>query len=161
MFSALIDSVQAKVDSVLRSVVWIAVMVAALFAAVICGAAILFLWLSQTYGVMEAWMALAGGFVLIALIALTASSVSKSRGRRREILANAATRHSVPGASFFNDPSSLLKDPAMLLTGLQIVRFIGVRRLLPLLLVGGVAAGFLLTRNGEDSLPEDHPAPAE
>lgn len=161
MFSALVDSVQMKVDSTLKSVVWTLVMALALFAALICGAAILFLWLSQNYGVMEAWTALAGGFFLIAMLAVTAKAVSKSRSRRREILSNAATRHSVPGAGLLNDPSSLLKDPAMIITGLQIIRFIGVRRLVPLLLVGGVAAGFLMNRNSEAVDDPDYPAPAE
>jgi hypothetical protein len=160
MFSALIDSVQMKVHATLRSVVWTLVMAAALFAAVICGAAVLFLWLSQNYGVVEAWMALGAGFVMIALFALIANAISKGRARRREILANAATRHSAPGARLLNDPVSLLKDPAMLLTGLQIVRIIGIRRILPLLLVGGVAAGFLLNRNDQADEP-DYPAPAE
>lgn len=159
MFSALIDGVQMKVDATLRSIVWMIVMAGALFAALICGAAVLFIWISQNYGVVEAWMALGAGFIMVALFALTANAISKSRARRREILANAATRHSTPGARFLNDPSSLLKDPATVLTGLQIVRFIGVRRLVPLLLIGGVAAGLLMNRNAEDE--PDYPAPAE
>jgi hypothetical protein len=159
MFGALFDSVQMKVDATVRSIVWMLVMAGALFSALICGAAILFLWISQNYGVVEAWMALGAGFLTVALFALIAGAISKSRARRREVLANAATRHSAPGARFLNDPSSLLKDPATILTGLQIIRFIGVRRLLPLLLVGGVAAGFLLNR-GEENEP-DYPAPAE
>lgn len=160
MFSAWIDSIQMKVDSALRSAVWMLVMAAALFAALICGAAILFLWISKNYGVIEAWIALGGGFVMIALLALTANAISRSRTRHREVLANAAGRHSAPGARFLNDPSSLLKDPAALLTGLQIIRIVGVRRLVPLLLVGGVAAGLLMSRNKEPDEPE-YPAPAE
>ena len=39
--------------------------------------------------------------------------------------------------------SNWWQDPALLLTGLQIVRIIGVRRLLPIAIVGGIAAGLL------------------
>ncbi len=158
MIGPLLDDVKFKVDSTLRSIVFGAMVAAALGAASICGAVVLFLWVSQNYGVMEAWTALGGLFFAMAIVGLIALAASRGRVRRRmKVDRAAAAEHSAKTPNFMQDPSSLLKDPAMLLTGLQIVRMIGIRRLLPLLLVGGVAAGFLLTRNEEP----DHPAPAE
>ncbi len=162
MIAPFIDDVKAKLDSTLRSVVFGAVAAAALGAAAVCGAVVLFIWVSQTYGTMEAWGAMAALFAGIALIAMISLSASKSNARRRMLVERAvAAEESAKSPNFMQDPSALLKDPAMLLTGLQIVRIIGVRRLLPLLLVGGVAAGFLLSRNDRNEVPDDFPAPAE
>ena len=52
---------------------------------------------------------------------------------------------------------SLLTDPAMLAMGLQIVRAVGVKRLIPLLAVGGLALGFLASRNSA-AAPGETPA---
>jgi hypothetical protein len=49
--------------------------------------------------------------------------------------------------------NSLLADPAMLAIALQVVRAVGIKRLVPILAVGGVALGFLASRG--------HAAPAE
>ena len=42
--------------------------------------------------------------------------------------------------------SSLLADPAMLAIALQVVRAIGIKRLVPILAIGGVALGVLAAR---------------
>lgn len=162
MIAPFIDDLKSKIDSTLRSIVFGAVMASALGAAAVCGAVVLFMWMSQTYGVMQAWSALGALFFGIALVALIAMSASRGRSRRRMLVERAvAAEQSAKSPSFLQDPSSLLKDPAMLLTGLQIIRMIGIRRLFPLLLVGGVAAGFLLTRGESSGTAEDFPAPAE
>jgi hypothetical protein len=49
-----------------------------------------------------------------------------------------------------------LSDPMLVATGIQIVRAIGIKRLIPILAVGGLALGFLATRGQ----PGDQ-APAE
>jgi hypothetical protein len=43
---------------------------------------------------------------------------------------------------------SMLADPMLIATGLQIVRAIGVKRLLPILAIGGVALGIMASRAG-------------
>lgn len=151
MFGEIVDDLKLKLDLTLRSVVFGAVAAAALSAAVVCGAVVLFLWVSQTYGVMEAWAALGSAFLAVALLTLIAMAISRGNSRRRIRVQRAATERETGGIP------KMLQDPAMLLTGLQLLRIVGVRRLLPLLLVGGVAAGFLLNRSDEP----DHPAPAE
>jgi hypothetical protein len=42
----------------------------------------------------------------------------------------------------------MLADPMLIATGLQIVRAIGVKRLLPILAIGGVALGIMASRAG-------------
>ena len=39
-----------------------------------------------------------------------------------------------------------LADPMLVATGIQIVRAIGIKRLIPILAVGGLALGFLASR---------------
>ena len=42
---------------------------------------------------------------------------------------------------------SALADPMLVAAGLQVIRAIGVKRLIPILAVGGIALGFLASRN--------------
>jgi len=51
---------------------------------------------------------------------------------------------------------SLLADPAMVAIGIQLVRAIGVKRLVPLLAIGGVALGVLAARGHAN--PTEEPA---
>ena len=50
----------------------------------------------------------------------------------------------------------MLADPMLLATGLQIVRAVGIKRLLPILAIGGVALGLMASRAGttEDAAAE-------
>jgi hypothetical protein len=56
--------------------------------------------------------------------------------RKRQIEAQAAERAK-------SATHSLLADPIVVATGLQLVRAIGVKRLLPILALGGLALGLL------------------
>jgi hypothetical protein len=51
---------------------------------------------------------------------------------------------------------SALADPMLIATGIQIVRAIGVKRLVPILAVGGLALGILASRgnSAQDEAPE-------
>ena len=42
---------------------------------------------------------------------------------------------------------AFLSDPVMVATGIQIIRAVGVKRLLPILAVGGLALGLMAGRN--------------
>ena len=49
-----------------------------------------------------------------------------------------------------------LADPMLVATGIQIVRAIGIKRLIPILAVGGLALGFLATRSqSSDEAPAE------
>jgi hypothetical protein len=52
----------------------------------------------------------------------------------------------------------MLADPMLLATGLQIVRAIGVKRLLPILAIGGVALGIMASRAGASDEASAEPA---
>jgi hypothetical protein len=53
----------------------------------------------------------------------------------------------------------MLADPMLVAAGLQVVRAIGIKRLIPLLAVGGLALGFLASRNAAAN--HEAQAPAE
>jgi hypothetical protein len=52
----------------------------------------------------------------------------------------------------------MLADPMLVAAGLQVVRAIGVKKLIPILAVGGLALGFLASRGVPSDASE---APAE
>lgn len=52
----------------------------------------------------------------------------------------------------------MLADPMLIATGLQIVRAIGVKRLLPILAIGGVALGIMASRAGATDEASVEPA---
>ena len=89
---------------------------------------------AEHYGPIEACLAGAAIFLLVTALAAGSYMVRKHQVRvRAEQAAKSATH-------------SLLADPAMVAIGLQLVRAIGVKRLVPILAIGGVALGFLASR---------------
>jgi cytochrome c biogenesis factor len=124
----------------LLSAVALSLVIAAGF---LCAAA--FVFVLENYGPVAACLALAGIFVLIAVIAGVIYVV-----RRRQLEAEAQARRQRARAA------QMLADPVVLTTGLQIVRAVGLKRLLPLIAIGGVALGFLATRgSARDEAPAE------
>ena len=141
----IVNELKDSVSSTLRqasliSVVALALLVAAGF---LCAAA--FVLVLQSYGPVVACLVLAGIFILIAIIAGVIYAVRKRQieDRARERRARAA---------------HLLADPLVLTTGLQLARTIGLKRLIPLLAIGGVALGFLATRATAQQAQDEAPA---
>lgn len=148
MFSGLIDDFKLRLDLTLKAMVAGAIFAFAGMAAFICGVVVLFLWVLQTYGVMQAWGVVAGLFGVIALLALIPLL---SSGRRRRALARAAEQRAAQAEAEKNRKPDWWQDPAMMLTGLQLARTIGIKRLLPVLAIGAVIAGVAISRQaGED-----------
>jgi hypothetical protein len=134
MFKSLMHDVTLAIKA--RSGVSPAVLV---WAAVIAGAALTafaflcvaaYAWLSVQFGGTFAGLIVAGVFVLIALIGAIALNVSRRRTRERAILERAARAHS---------PSWLL-DPKILCVALQAGRTLGWQRIIPVALLGLLAA---------------------
>jgi hypothetical protein len=98
----------------------------------LCAAA--FIAVLNRYGPVEACFVGAAIFFVVTLIAAGTYMV-----RKRQIEARTAARAKTAA-------SSLLADPAMLVTGIQIVRALGVKRLIPILAVGGLALGLMASR---------------
>lgn len=108
--------------------------------------AAVFVFVLEKYGPVVACLVDAGIFLLLAVIAGIAYAV-----RKRQMAARARQRA--------KRAAHLLADPVVVATGLQVVRAIGLKKLIPLLAIGGVALGFLATRGA--AREEEAEAPAE
>jgi hypothetical protein len=87
-------------------------------------------WLALQMGSVLAALVMAGVFVLIALAALAVCALARRRARERAILERAARART---------PSWLL-DPKILATAVQVGRALGWQRLVPVALLGVMAA---------------------
>jgi hypothetical protein len=131
--AALSDELKARVDAALKIAVAGAIAAAAAVAAFVCFAAVLFLWVLEQYGLIEAWLALAALFAIVALIGVLLAVTARRRWPR-------------PGSRDTATVLRWLQEPAVVVAGLRTVQALGPRRLLPLILIGGVAAGFVMSR---------------
>jgi hypothetical protein len=144
MFQRFIDDFKASAGTTLRqtSLAAIAAMCLFITAAFLCAAA--FIVVLNRYGPVEACLTGAALFLIVALIAGAVYMVRKRRIEAREAARAKAAPH------------SLLADPAMLATGIQIVRLVGVKRLLPILAIGGLALGLMASRaQASDETPAE------
>lgn len=157
MFGGLIDEFKVRLDLTLTALIAGAVVAFAGTAAFFAGLVILFLWTLQTYGLMYAWAAVAAAFGAIALIALIPLV---SSGRKRRALAKVAKQRVAEAEAKRHSEPEWWQDPTMLLTGVQIARAVGIRRLLPILAIGAVVAGVALSRQPATE-KEPAPQPAE
>jgi hypothetical protein len=145
MFQRFVDDIKISTGSALRQTSLAAWAALCLFITIafLCAAA--FIAVLDHYGPIYACLA---GAVVFFIVTLIASGIYLVR--KRQIEAQAAARAKAA-------THSLLADPALLATGLQIVRLVGVKRLIPILAVGGLALGLLAGR-GQDAADQ---APAE
>ncbi len=127
-------SLQAKSGVTPALFVWIAIIAVALVTAFafLCVAG--YAWLSLQLGAVFAGLAMAGVFLLIALIGAIISAVGRRRARERAILERAARARA---------STSWLLDPKMLGVAMQAGRTLGWQRLIPVVLLGFLAAQWL------------------
>ncbi|MCL8482388.1 MULTISPECIES: hypothetical protein [Bradyrhizobium] len=111
----------------------------------LCAAA--FVAVFERHGLVAACLTGAAIFFVVTLIAVLIYTVGK-----RPRTTNAAR----PAEAARGAAQSLLADPMLLASGLQLVRMIGVKRLIPILAIGGIALGLLA--RGQMA---DNPDPAE
>lgn len=135
MFARMIDDFKASAGSAVRLTTIAAAAIVALFIATsfICAAA--FILVLDKYGPVQACLAGAAIFFVVALIAAGSYMM-----RKKQIEARAAERARTAA-------KSILADPAMMATAVQIIRLVGLKRLLPLLAVGGLAFGLMASRS--------------
>jgi predicted transporter len=144
MFARLIDDVRDRTGAALRLTSLAAIAAFALFIAIAFLCAAGFVWMLRTYGPIEA--SLAGGCVFL-VVALITMGVYISRKRQIEARAAARAKSAMQTA---------LADPMVVAAGLQVIRAIGVKRLIPILAVAGLALGFLASRNtASDEAPAE------
>ena len=146
MFQRMIDDFRDSTGTAVRLTSLAAAAALALLVTTSFLCAALFVFVLQKYGPIEACLTGAGVFFVVTLIAATAYMVRKNRikARARETAKSAA--------------HGMLADPMLVATGIQLVRAIGIKRLVPILAVGGLALGFLASRNAQ---PDQADAPAE
>jgi hypothetical protein len=123
-------SIQARSGASAAVTAWIAIMTLALLTAFVFICVAGYDWLSLRYGAVFAGLVMAGIFVCFAIVAAIVGAAIRRRVKQRAILARAAKAHA---------PSWLL-DPKTLATAMQIGREIGWQRIVPLALVGFIAA---------------------
>jgi len=129
MLQKFIDDLREAAGNGLRLTSLAAAVALCLFitTAFLCAAA--FVFVLERYGLLEACFAGAAVFFVATLLAAACYALRKREIRRKQA---EAAKSSMQAA---------LTDPMTLAVGLQIVRTIGVRRMLPLLAIGGIALG--------------------
>ncbi|QOZ28982.1 hypothetical protein [Bradyrhizobium sp. CCBAU 51753] len=139
MLQRLINDVKDSAGSALRLTSLAGAAAIALFITIafLCAAA--FVFVLEHYGPVEACLAGAALFFVVTLIAAGAFMARRREMRRRAERAAKATA------------AAALADPVMIATGLQIVRAIGVKRLIPIIAVGGLALGLMASRSATAS----------
>ena len=100
--------------------------------AFLCAAA--FMFVLEKYGPIEACLAGAAVFLAVALLSAGSYMVRKHQIKVKAEQEAKSAAH------------SLLADPAIVAIGLQVVRAVGIKRLVPILAIGGVALGLLAAR---------------
>ena len=135
MIQRIIDDVKTSIGTSVRQTSLAAMAAVALFitTSFLCAAA--FVAVLNRYGPIEACLAGAALFFIVTLIAAGTYMVRKRQAERR------AKEHAKSAAK------TMLADPMVMAAGLQIVRAIGVKRLIPILAVGGLALGLMVGRN--------------
>jgi hypothetical protein len=149
MFARMIDDFKESTGTALRLTELGVAMALALFITLCFLSAAAFVYVLQNYGLIEACLTGAAIFFVTALIAATCYAVRKNR----------VNTHAKENARE-NAKSPLqaaLADPMLVATGIQLIRAIGVKKLVPILAVAGLALGLLASRNA----PPSGEAPAE
>jgi hypothetical protein len=123
-------AIQARSGTSVAVVVWLAVVALAAFTAFAFLCVGGYAWFAVQFGSVFAGLIMAGIFAAIALMSLLISALIRRRVRERAILARAAKAHS---------PSWLL-DPKLLGVAVEAGRTIGWQRLIPVALLGILAA---------------------
>jgi hypothetical protein len=135
MFQRLIDDFKASTGTALRLTSLAAAVAIALFitTSFLCAAA--FVFVLQRYGLIEACLTGAGVFFIVTLIAAGCYMLRKKQVETR-------VRETEKSAV-----QMALADPMLVATGIQLIRAIGVKKLVPILAVGGLALGLLASRD--------------
>jgi hypothetical protein len=145
MFQRLIDDFKDSTGTALRLTSLAAAAALALFVSTsfLCAAA--FILVLDKYGPVQACFTGAAIFLAVTLIAAISYTVRKNQIKVRAEQAARSTAQ------------TLFADPMLVAAGIQVVRAIGIKKLLPILAVGGLALGLLASRGAANTSE----APAE
>lgn len=116
----------------------------------LCAAA--FVFVLERHGLVAACLTGALVFFIVTLIAAVSYIMRKRQIEKRAERAAHAARSAA---------QTVFADPMLLATGLQLMRTIGLKRLIPILAIGGVALGVFASRQGFGSQGFGEQTPAE
>jgi malonyl CoA-acyl carrier protein transacylase len=146
MFQRMINDFKESTGTALRLTSLAAAAALALFitTSFLCAAA--FVFVLQKYGLVEACLTGAAVFFVVAMIAAGCYMVRKKQLEARAAHAAETAKSAVQTA---------LADPVLVAAGIQVIRAIGVKKLIPILAVAGLALGLLASRNSSgDEAPK-------
>ncbi|MCE3257136.1 MAG: hypothetical protein K0Q64_1219 [Nitrobacter vulgaris] len=139
MFQRTIDDFKESAGSAMRLTCLALVAAFAAFVTIVFLCAAAFVFVYQSYGLIEACLSGAAIFLLITLIAVVTLLIRRKAAKKR------AAQHAKAATQNF------LADPMVVAAGLQLARAVGVKKLIPILAVGGLALGlFARGRNRDD-----------
>ena len=146
MFQRVIDDFKDSTGTALRLTSLAAAAALALFVTTsfLCAAA--FVFVLQRYGLVEACLTGAGIFFVVTLIAAGCYMV-----RKKQVKARAAETAK-------SAVQTALADPMLVAAGIQVIRAIGVKKLIPILALGGLALGLMASRSASSSQTDEAPA---
>jgi len=153
MFQRLIDDFKDSTGTALRltSLAAAAALAMLVTTGFLCAAA--FVFVLQRYGPVEACLTGAAIFFVVTLIA-AGSYIARKNRINKEIEARAEQ----VARTAKSTAQTVLADPMLVAAGLQVIRAIGIKKLIPILAVGGLALGFFVSRAAAGDNTE---APAE
>jgi len=142
MFQKFMDDFRERTGSALRLTSLAIAVAVCLFITIsfLCAAA--FVFVLQEYGLLQACFAGAGVFFVAAALAAISYAIRKRQIKKKPVEAAKSTIQTA------------LSDPMVLAVGLQIVRTIGLKRIIPLVAIGGIALGLMVNRR---QATEDEP----
>jgi hypothetical protein len=138
MFQRMIDDFKDSTGIALRLTSLAAAAALALLVTTSFLCAALFVFVLQKYGPVEACLTGAAVFFVVTLIAFGCYIARKNKVEARAARAAESAKSAVHSA---------LADPILVAAGIQVIRAIGIKKLIPILAVGGLALGFLASRN--------------
>ena len=138
MFQRMIDDFKDSTGIALRLTSLAAAAALALLVTTSFLCAALFVFVLQKYGPIEACLTGAAVFFVVTLIAAGCYVARKNKVEARAARAAETAKSAVHSA---------LADPMLVAAGIQVIRAIGIKKLIPILAVGGLALGFLASRN--------------
>ena len=138
-------AVQTRTGITTSFIVWLAIVAFAALTAFVFLCVAAYDWLALQIGSVQAGLAMAAIFVVIAILGLIICLLARRRARERAILERAARAHA---------PSWLL-DPKILATAVQVGRSLGWQRAIPLALVAIMAAQWAREHRGQSQEPAE------
>jgi len=146
MLHKFIDDFRESTGTALRLTSLAAAVAVSLFITTgfLCAAA--FVFVLERYGLMYACLTGAGVFFVATMLAAICYAVRKHQVRRAPVEAAKEAKSALQTA---------LSDPMMVAAALQVVRTVGVSRLVPILAVGGIALGLMASRRSQAEEPAE------